>query len=641
MISGGVYTGTDPKRQGLGNGPENPWIFAPEPALPNPETDPEPAHPMSTNYEEEARRRAGSRNLKPLRRLLPFLAPYRGRVVIAVIALLVAAIATLVIPIAVRRVLDHGFSADNAALVNNYFAVMLLVVLALATGSAVRFYFVMWLGERVVADLRDRLFRHLLALTPSFFEDQKTGEVMSRLTADTTQIKSAFSSTASIALRNMVMLIGALAMMIVTSPKLSGMAALAIPVIVLPLVLYGRKVRALSRRAQDTLAESAAFAQERLSAIAAVQSNTQERPSTATFAAATEQAFGAAASRTLARAILTFLIISVAMGAIVLLLWFGARSVLTGAMTGGTLGQFLIYAILAASSLGQLSEVWGEIQLAAGAAERISELLDERPAIAEAAAPLPLATPGKGEIAFHHVGFAYPARPDLPVLKDVSFTAPAGKVLAIVGPSGAGKSTLFQLVERFHDPVSGAVTLDGVDVRQLALAELRGAMAMVPQETVIFSGSITDNIRLGKPDASDEAVLAAARAARVDVFAEKLPDGYNTEVGERGVTLSGGQRQRIAIARAILRDAPLLLLDEATSSLDAESEAFIQEALERLTAHRTTLVIAHRLATVRNAHAILVLDEGKIVANGTHGELMKKSPLYAKLAKLQFTAPAQ
>lgn len=577
------------------------------------------------------------RDFRPLKRLLPYLMRYRGRVVMALLALLVASGATLVIPIAVRRLLDNGFNSGSAELVNQYFLAMLAVVLVLAAGSALRFYYVMWLGERVVADVRDALFRHLMELTPSFYETQKTGDVVSRLTADTTQIKSAFSSTASTALRNGVMLLGAVAMMAYTSPRMAFLAALAIPAVVLPLVIFGRRVRALSRAAQDALAASAAYAQERLSGIQAIQANTQEVATVSKFAGATRVAFVAAQSRTLARAILTFAIFSAALGAIVGLLWFGARAVSSGTMTGGTLSQFVLYAVFAASALGQLSEVWGELQSAAGAAERISELLDVVPAITSPAHPETLPAPVHGEVKFEHVNFAYPARLDTPVLKNVSFSAKPGQIVAIVGPSGAGKTTLYSLMQRFQEPQSGMVTLDGVDISTLALEDLRMQLASVPQDAVIFSGTIADNIRLGRPDASTAEVIAAAKAARVSEFVERLPAKYEEMLGERGITLSGGQKQRLAIARAILRDAPVLLLDEATSALDAESEALIQEALEVISKGRTTFVIAHRLATVRNADVILVLDKGQIVAHGTHAQLLKKSPLYARLAKLQFS----
>ena len=585
-------------------------------------------------------REENTRSLKPLVRLTPYLHRYRHQITLALIALIIASVATLLVPIAVRRIIDHGFTTANATLVNQYFAVMIAVVLILAASSAIRFYYVMWLGEKIVADVRDTLFEHLLKLSPAFYESQKTGEVISRLTADTTQIKSAFSSTASIALRNVVMLVGAITMMIVTSPKLAGLAGLAIPLIVLPLVIYGRRVRVLSRTAQDKLAASAAFAQERLSAITTVQSNVQETYTNKEFGDATRFAFSAAAKRTLARAILTAAIIFVALGSIVGLLWFGAQEVMSGKLSGGTLSQFVLYAVIAASSLGQLSEVWGEIQLAAGAAERISELLDEVPKILAPANPVKLPTTPKGEVKFSEVSFHYPTRTNMAALNKVNFTARPGEVTAVVGPSGAGKTTLFALIQRFYDPELGHILIDGIDVKSTDPQELRKHLAVVPQDTIIFSGSVLDNIRFGSPDATREAAMAAAIAARVDEFAKKLPNGFDTEVGERGITLSGGQRQRIAIARAILRNAPILLLDEATSSLDAESEALIQEALEKLTANRTTLVVAHRLATVRNADRILVFDGGKLVAQGTHSQLVKKNALYARLAKLQFNAPS-
>lgn len=589
---------------------------------------------------EKTTTEAPKRSLRPLLRLLPFVKPYRTQIILALVALIIASLSTLAVPLAVRRIIDHGFSVSDSLLVNQYFAVMIAVVLLLAASSATRFYYVMWLGERVVADVRNALFSHLLNLSPDFYESQRTGDVMSRLTADTTQIKSAFSSTASIALRNVVMLLGALAMMIFTSPKMSGLATLAIPLIVLPLVTFGRKVRSLSRLAQDKLAESAAFAQERLSAITSVQSNVQERQTNAEFSNATDFAFRAAATRTRARAFLTAAIIFVALGSIVLLLWYGASNILAGSMSPGTLSQFVIYAVLAASSLGQLSEVWSEVQLASGAAGRISEMLDEQPTITAPSAPLKLASPVKGEVAFRKVNFTYPGRKEVSVLKDVSFTANPGEFTAIVGPSGAGKTTLFSLIQRFYDPANGEVLLDGTNIASLDPQDLRSHIAVVPQETVIFSGSVLDNIRFGAPGATREAALEAAKAARVTEFAERLPQGFDTEVGERGVTLSGGQRQRVAIARAILRNAPILLLDEATSALDSESEQLVQEALDKLTEGRTTLVIAHRLATVRHADSILLFDQGKLVARGPHAELVKKNALYAKLAKLQFNAPS-
>jgi ATP-binding cassette subfamily B protein len=585
-------------------------------------------------------RRPKSNNLRPLARLAPFLTHYRGQLLMAVIALIVAAGATLSVPVAVRRVIDHGFTIGNPGLVNEYFAMMLAIVALLALASAARFYFVTWLGERVVADTRDALFRHLLELSPAFYEVQRTGEVVSRLTADTTQIKATFSTSASTALRNLVMMVGAIIMMVVTSAKLSALALLAIPLIVLPLILFGRKVRRLSRVAQDTLADSAAFAQERLTAVTAVQSFVQEEPARAAFEAATHSAFNAATQRTRARAWLTAAIIFLSLGSVIGVLWFGAQEVIAGRLTGGSLGQFVLYAILAASALGEVSQVWGEVQLAAGAAERISELLDEKPQITAPPNPVALPKPARGEVAFEAVSFRYPTRRDHSALTEVSFKIAAGESVALVGPSGAGKTTVFALIQRFYDTGHGRVLVDGVDVRLADPRELRRRIAVVPQETVIFSGSVLDNIRFSRPDASDEEVAAAARAAHVEEFASRLPKGYATEVGERGLTLSGGQRQRIAIARAILRNAPILLLDEATSALDAESEALIQAALSELTRNRTTLAIAHRLATVRNADRIIVLDEGRLIAQGGHSELMETDPLYARLAKLQFADPS-
>jgi ATP-binding cassette subfamily B protein len=576
------------------------------------------------------------RSLKPLGRLLPLLSRYRGHLIAALLALIVAAAAMLSVPVAVRRVIDHGFSGSDAAIVNQYFAVMLAVVGVLAVASGVRFYLVTWLGERVVADLRDKVFAHLLELSPAFYERERTGEVVSRLTADTTQIKSAFSTSASIVLRNLVMLIGAIVMMMVTSLKLSGLVLIAIPLIVLPLILFGRKVRSLSRDAQDTLADSAAFAQERLSAVTAVQSFVQEKATRANFESATARAFTAAARRTFARGFLTTAIIFLSLGSVTMVLWYGAREVIAGTMTPGSLSQFVLFAVLAASSLGELSQVWGEIQSAAGASERIAELLDEKPEITAPAAPVALPLPALGQVDFDGVKFHYASRSDGPALEDLSFSIAPGETVALVGPSGAGKTTVFALIQRFYDPQEGRVRIDGIDIRTADPRAVRSRIAVVPQDTVIFSGTVLDNIRFGRPDASQAELLAAAQAARVDEFADRLPKAYDTEVGERGVTLSGGQRQRIAIARAILRDAPILLLDEATSALDAESEALIQEALEQLTRGRTTLVIAHRLATVRNAGRILVLDQGRLVAQGRHGELTKSSPLYSRLAELQF-----
>jgi ATP-binding cassette, subfamily B, bacterial len=592
-----------------------------------------------TAYYNQAKRRAKSKDLRPLTRLFPYLLQYKARIAAALLALVIAASATLALPLAVKSLIDEGFAAANSQLVNQYFGGMLLVVCVLALSSGMRFYFVSWLGIRFVADVRDAVFRHLTTLAPSFYEQQQSGEIATRLTADTQAIRSAFSWTASVALRNAVTLIGAVVMMLYTSPKLAGLATLAIPLIVIPLVIYGKKVRSLARKSQDATAASAAYAQERIGAIATVQSNTQEGTARTFFEAATQETFNVSKQHTTARAFLTAVIIMASSGAIVVLLWIGARAVMTGEMSGGTLSQFVIYAIMGASALSQLSEVWGELQTAAGAAERISEILDETPAIVSAPGAKILTHKANGEVKLENASFTYPSRPDAKVLDQVSFTAKPGEVIALVGPSGAGKSTVFNLVQRFNDPDQGRVLLDGENIAGLDVKSLRDQISTVPQDPVIFSGSVRENILFSRPEASEEDMLAAAKAAHVSEFAEKLPQSYDTLLGERGVTLSGGQRQRVAIARAILRNTPVLLLDEATSSLDAESESLIQQALEDAAKNRTTIVIAHRLATVRNANRIVVLDQGRVAAQGTHDQLMKESPLYAKLAKLQFNAP--
>lgn len=588
------------------------------------------------DIEPGAQERKKSKNLRPLGKLAPFLLKYRGRVLCALVALMVASAATLAVPLAVRRMIDLGFSRENAQFVDQYFAMMIVVGLVLAIASAARFYFVTWIGERVVADLRSAVFRHLLRLSLPFYEKVQTGEVLSRLTADTTQIKSAFGATASIALRNLVLLLGAGVMMVVTSATLSGLVLLAIPFIVLPLVVFGRWVRRLSRDAQDTLAETSALASENLTAISIVQAFGHEEHNSSRFSNTVERAFDAARQRTAARALLTACIIFITVGSIVAVLWYGAQDVLSGAMTGGELGQFVLYAAFAAGALGQLSEVWGEVQNAAGAAERLAELLEVEPEIEAPAQPVAMPAPPRGEVTFDAVNFTYPTRPDQAAIEGISFSVKPGETIAIVGPSGAGKSTLFNLLLRFYDPASGAISIDGVALRDADPADVRERIAYVPQDTVIFAASALENIRYGRLTAGREEVEAAARAALADSFISASPDGYDTWFGERGITLSGGQRQRVAVARALLRDAPILLLDEATSALDAESEAAVQGALDGLMRDRTTLVIAHRLATVVNADKILVMDAGRIVAEGTHTELLSQDGLYARLAKLQF-----
>jgi len=540
------------------------------------------------------------------------------------------------VPIAVRRMIDNGFDAHRAGLIDEYFTVLILVVALLAGASGMRYYLVTSIGERVVADLRDAVFDRITILSAAFFDAAKSGELVSRLTADTTQIKSAVGASVSIALRNLVLFFGSAVMMVVTSARLSAFVLGAIPVIVLPLVAFGRAVRKRSRTAQDTLADASAYASELIGAVRTLQAFTNEGLARTRFRDAVERAYDAALYSIRARSVLTMIIIFLAGSSVVVVLWVGAQDVLAGHITAGTLSQFVLFAVLAASGLGQLSEVWGELAQASGSAERLSEILRIEPEIKAPANPLPLPSPPRGEVGFDAVRFAYPSRPQAFVLDGVSFNVRAGEKVAIVGPSGAGKSTIFHLLLRFYDPIGGAIAFDGVRIADVDPRELRRRIALVPQDTAIFGASIADNIRFGRPDATMEEIARAAEQAAAAEFITRLPEGYETLVGERGITLSGGQRQRIAIARAILRDAPLLLLDEATSSLDAESETLVQKALARLMQERTTLVIAHRLATVLSCDRILVMDQGHIVEEGTHDSLAAAGGLYARLARLQF-----
>jgi ATP-binding cassette, subfamily B, bacterial len=601
---------------------------------PRPDMDPSAVLPIEAQLTHAPAK--GSARLRPLLALAPYVGRYRGRAILAFISLTIAALTTLLVPVAVRRMIDFGFTPEGIALINSYFSVMIAVVAVLAASSATRFYLVMTIGERIVADLRRDVFAHLMSLSPAFFDSARSGELISRLTADTTQIKSAVGASVSIALRNLMLFVGATTMMVITSPRLSGFVLLAIPVIVLPLVAFGRWVRRLSRNAQDTLAEATAYASELVGAIRTVQAYTSERLANARFGGEVEQAYEAARSSTRARAVLTAIIIFIVFTSVVGILWVGSHDVLTGLISPGRLGQFVLYAAFAAAGLGQLSEVWGEVSSASGAAERLFEILRVKSLITAPALPRTMPVPARGDVGFDSVSFAYPTRSESSAIDRVSLAVRAGEKVAIVGPSGAGKSTLFHLLLRFYDPATGAIAFDGVPINAVDPRELRSRIALVPQESVVFATSARENIRFGRPEASDAEVERAADLAHATEFLRRLPSGFEAQLGERGVTLSGGQRQRIAIARAILRDAPLLLLDEATSSLDAESETLVQTALEELMRHRTTLVIAHRLATVLSCDRIMVMDQGRIVEQGTHASLVTANGLYARLARLQF-----
>ncbi len=587
---------------------------------------------------------APARKLRPLRSLLPYLRPYGGRILLAALFLLCAAAATLAVPAAIRVLVDGGLMMPGGTpadvridAIGDRFMLLFAACVALGVFTAARFYTVTWLGERVTADLRQAVYAHVLTQSPEFFETLKTGEVLSRLTTDTTVIQNTVGSSISMGLRSAVMGAGALALLLATQPALMLTVVAVVVGVVAPAVLVGRRVRRLSRASQDRIADASGIAGEVLGAIPIVQSFLQERAETQRFAASNEQAFRTAVRRTRTRALLTAFLIVGIFGFLLWSLYGGVQAVLEGRMTAGALSQTALYIGLIASSAAVLAEVWGDLLRAAGATERLMELLDTRSPIAEPAAPRPLPHADAGvELRFDAVRFAYPSRPDIDVLRGLAFTVERGRTVALVGPSGAGKTTVFQLLQRFYDVSGGSIALDGVDLREAALADLRARIALVPQEPVIFSGTLLENIRYGRANATDDEVRAAAAAAFVDEFVARLPDGYATQVGERGVRLSGGQRQRIAIARAMLKNAPLLLLDEATSALDAASERAVQAALERAMHGRTTLVIAHRLATVQRADRILVLDQGRLVDAGTHAELIARGGLYAQLAALQF-----
>jgi ATP-binding cassette, subfamily B, bacterial len=581
--------------------------------------------------------RAKARSLRPLRRILPFLKPYRWRIGLAAFALVVSSAATLILPAAGRQLIDHGFDAKAAALIGQYFVAFIIVAAVMGISSATRFYFVTWIGERVVADIRKAVFANVMGLTPAFFEVTRTGEVLSRLTADTTLIQTVVGSSVSVALRNLVTLSGGFVLMFVTSPKLAALVVAAVLMVLIPLILFGRWVRTLSRKSQDRIADTSAHASETLNAVQTVQAFTHEEFERQAYGRVVESSFDIAVRRTQARAVMTAVVIFASFSSVAAVGWVGAQDIINHAMTGGQLLQFVFYAILTGGGVGALSETWGDLQRAAGASERLMELLTTKPAIAAPEHPKRVAEPARGAVSFKAVTFRYPSRPDTAALENFSLDIRPGEAVALVGPSGAGKSTTFQLLLRFFAPQSGAITFDGVDVADMAPEDLRAHIALVAQDPVIFSGSIADNIRYGRPGASDDEVRRAAEAAAALEFIERLPNGFATLVGERGVTLSGGQRQRLAIARAILRDAPLLLLDEATSALDAENERLVQQGLANLMAGRTTIVIAHRFATIQRLKRIVVMDQGHVVGEGSHAELVARGGLYARLADLQFS----
>lgn len=590
---------------------------------------------MARRPEVMSEERAISKRVGALGALWPFIRPYRLTALAALAALVLTASISLVLPIAVRRIVD-GFQSQ-AMLLDAYFLAAIGIAALLALGTGARYYLVTRLGERVVADIRRAVFDRVVAMSPAFFERLLTGEVLSRITTDTTLILSVIGSSVSVALRNMLMLAGGMGLMLFTSPKLTGLVLLIVPLVVVPIVVLGRRLRRLGRENQDWIAASSGQASEVLLSVQTVQAFTHEGESRAEFADLTERSYTSAKTRIRARAIMTIIVIFLIFTGVVGVLWVGARDVRMGAMTIGDLVQFVIYAVMVAGSTGALSEIWGELQRAAGATERLGELLAAKDTITDPARPNALPRPVKGAIRFDNVTFHYPSRPAQSALESMNLEVSAGETVALVGPSGAGKTTVIQLIQRFWDPEAGRITLDGMDLRDLARADFRRAIALVPQDPVIFAASARDNIRFGRPDATDGEVEAAAKAAAAHEFLAALPQGYDTYVGERGVMLSGGQKQRIAIARAILRDAPVLLLDEATSALDAESERAVQRAVDALAATRTTIIVAHRLATVKKADRIVVFDQGRIVAEGRHEELVAQGGLYARLARLQFT----
>jgi len=586
--------------------------------------------------EQNTTARPKGKSLKPLKSLVPFILAYRGTLFAALAALLIASAALLALPVALRYLIDNGFAANDVGTINRYFGWFFAAAAVFGGFAALRYYLVSWLGERVVADIRTAVYDRVIHMDPTFFETTRTGEVLSRLTADTTLVQSVAGVSLSIALRTSVSLVGGLIMLALTSVQLTIYIMMGIPIVIVPMIIVGRRIRSQSRTTQDRVADTSGLADETLNAIQTVQAFTLEPLQSERYSQAVVESFKAAIRRVRTRAFLTAIGITMVFGAITIILWAGSRSVLAGSMTGGELAQFLMYSMFVGSSAAGLSEVWGEVQRGAGAMERLAELLVARPAIRTPEKPAVLPARASGQISFKNLKFHYPSRPDDAALEDFSLDIEPGETVAIVGPSGAGKSTSFQMLLRFYDPQAGRIEIDGIDIAQLSPTALRQQIGLVPQDTVLFGDSARENIRYGKPDANDFAVEQAAIAAAADEFITALPDGYDTFLGERGTRLSGGQRQRVAIARAILKDPPILLLDEATSSLDAESERLVQLALEGLMQDRTTLVIAHRLATVKKVDRIVVIDAGRIVAVGNHDQLIKTNEMYAKLAELQF-----
>ncbi|OSQ30519.1 ABC transporter transmembrane domain-containing protein [Thalassospira sp. MCCC 1A03138] len=584
--------------------------------------------------------RDSSRNFSALRAIIPFVRPYRLQVAGAMVALVVASGTVLALGSGLRMLVDQGFADGNASLLDQALFVLFAVTLLMAGASYARFFLVSWIGERVVADIRSAVYAHIIRLDPGFFEVTRTGEVLSRLTTDTTLLQVVIGSSVSIALRNILMFVGGLTMLAITSPKLTALVLLVVPLVVVPIIGYGRRVRRLSREAQDRIADVSAFSEESLNALRTVQAYTHEKIESEKFDGFVEGAFRTSISRISARALLTAIVIVMVFGAVGTILWIGGHDVLDGTISAGDLSAFVFYAIVVAGSVGAISEVIGDLQRAAGAAERLMGLLETEPAIAAPANPVQMPQKHLGHVSFENVTFHYPARPDRSALTGFSLQVKPGETVALVGPSGAGKTTVFQLLLRFYDPASGVIKVDDVDIRTADPIAVRERIGLVAQDPVIFAANAWENIRYGRPDASDEDVRAAADAAHATEFLDRLPDGFDSFLGERGVRLSGGQRQRIAIARAILRNPSVLLLDEATSALDAESEQVVQKALETIMKTRTTLVIAHRLATVLHADRIAVIDDGKLIAIGTHQELMESNPLYGRLARLQFEQDA-